>query len=104
MDNTQELIDKLTNAISFKFKEDATSPGLTISRLKRNTYYCSVVRYPNGSKSVGSKVIVCKSEDTTLAGAVAKIAVLFVKTLDAQPDPLQTLAEATRTINLPSPY
>jgi hypothetical protein len=103
MDNTQELIDKLTNAISFKFKEDATSPGLTISRLKRNTYYCSVVRYPAGSTTGGfykNKVVVCKAEDSTLAGAVEKVTVAFLKIANTQPDPLQALAAAAKDLNV----
>lgn len=97
---TQQLIEKLTNAISFKFKDDATSPGLTISHLKTNSFYCSVVRYPKGSATVKNKVVVCKSEDNTLAGAVEKVAVAFLKVANTQPDPLQALAEAARSINV----
>jgi hypothetical protein len=92
-DNTQELINKLTNAISFKFKEDGTSPGLTISRL-RNSYYCSVVRYPKGSAlSTKNKVVVCKAEADTLDSALKTVAKEFVNLAKVQRDPLQELSD-----------
>jgi hypothetical protein len=90
MDTTEQLIDKLTNAVSFKFKEDATSPNLTISRLRKG-YYCSVVRYTKGA-APKNKVVVCKAEADTLASAVEKVAVAFLKVANPQPDPLQELA------------
>lgn len=92
MDNTQELIDKLTNAISFKFKEDATSPGLTISRLRRG-FYCSVVRYPKGAATAKNKVVVCKAEAADLDSAIKSVALAFLIALNHRPDPIQELAE-----------
>src|SRR5271166_2147544 len=91
MYKTQELIDKLTNAISFKFKEDGTSPNLTISRLRKG-YYCSVVRYPKGAPTLKNKVVVCKAEASDLDAALKAIAVSFLVFADPQPDPLQELA------------
>lgn len=96
MNTTQELIDKLTNAISFKFKEDATSPNLTISRL-RHGYYCSVVRYTKGAAPKG-KVVVCKAEADTLDNALKGVTVAFLKVAAPQADPLQQLAEAAKDI------
>ena len=97
MDKTQELIDKLTNAISFKFKEDGTSPNLTISRLRKG-YYCSVVRFPKDAPKGKTKVVVCKAEADTQVQAVEKVAVAFLKVADPQPDPLQQLADAAKDI------
>ena len=101
MNTTQELIDKLTNAISFKFKEDATSPNLTISRL-RHGYYCSVVRYTKGAASKGKvvvcKVVVCKAEADTLDNALKGVTVAFLKVAAPQANPLQQLAEAAKDI------
>jgi len=57
--DVSQLIDKLTNAVSFKFKDDATSPNLTISKL-RTGYYCSVVRYSKQG-AAQKKVVVCKA-------------------------------------------
>jgi len=85
-----QLIDKLTAAVSYKFKEDATSPNLTISRLRNGHYYCSVVRY---AKSGGSqkKVVVCKSETPNLEDSVKNVVNAFLKIAQPQPDPLQEL-------------
>lgn len=95
-DNMQELIDKLTNAISYKFKEDGTSPGLTISRL-RHGYYCSVVRYPKGgAASLKNKVIVCKAEGDTLDSALKSVATQFVTVAKANRDPLQELSDIVK--------
>lgn len=96
MNDTQELIDKLTNAISFKFKEDQTSPGLTISRLKRG-YYCSVVRY-TGAFAKGSKIVVCKAEGDTLGAALRSVAKEFVTLSKVQKDPLQELNDIVKGV------
>lgn len=97
MSNVQEVIDKLTNAISYKFKDDGTSPGLTISRLKQGQYYCSVVRYPSGAASKKNKVVVCKAEASTLEDAVKGVAVAFLVHADYKPNPIEALAELAGT-------
>lgn len=93
MDTTQQLIDTLTQAISFKFKEDGTRPGLTISKLRKG-YYCSVVRYPAAKKG---KQIVCKAEAATLEEALKGVTVAFLVAADHRPDPIQQLAELAST-------
>jgi hypothetical protein len=95
-DNTQELIDKLTNAISFKFKDDTTSPNLTISRLKRG-FYCSVVRY-TGAFAKGSKIVVCKAEADNLGDALQSVAKEFVSLAKVQRDPLQELSDIVKGV------
>ena len=95
MDTTQNLIDKLTNAISFKFKDDATSPNLTISKL-RKSYYCSVVRYTKGPQAK-NKVIVCKAEGDSLDAALKGVTLAFLVYADPQPDPIQELVKLTET-------
>lgn len=88
--DTLELINKLTSAVSYKYKDDATSPNLTISKLRNGHYYCSVVRY---AKSGGSqkKQVVCKSETPLLEDAVKNVVNAFLKVAQPQPDPLQEL-------------
>lgn len=87
--NTQELIDKLTKAISFKYKTDKTAPGLTVAALKKG-YYCSVVRY-EGAFGVG-KQVVCKAKADTLDGALAEVANQFLKTMPSKTvDPIDEL-------------
>lgn len=85
-----QLIDKLTTAVSFKFKDDGTSPNVTISKLRNGHYYCSVVRY---AKSGGSqkKVVVCKAETSNLEDSVKNVVAAFLKIAAPQPDPLQEL-------------
>jgi hypothetical protein len=92
MDNTQELIDKLTSAISYKFKEDGMRPNLTVSRL-RHGYYCSVVRFPAGEK----KQVVCKAESDNLADALKGVTAAFLVSVDSKPDPIQELAAMVMT-------
>jgi hypothetical protein len=84
-----QLIDKLTNAVSFKFKDDATSPNLTISKL-RHGYYCSVVRYSKNG-AIQKKVVVCKATASNLEDAVKTVVTEFLKVAQPQPDPLQEL-------------
>ena len=93
MDTTEQLIDTLTNAISYKFKEDGTRPNLTISKLRKG-YYCSVVRYPVAKKG---KVVVCKAEAATLDEALKGVTVAFLVFADHQPDPIQRLADLAQT-------
>ena len=93
MDTTQNLIDKLTNAISFKFKEDGTRPNLTISKLRKG-YYCSVVRFPAAKKG---KVVVCNAEAATLDEALKGVTVAFLVFADHQPDPIQELVKLAET-------
>lgn len=99
MTNVEQIIDKLTDAISYKFKEDATSPGLTISKL-RHGYYCSVVRYPQGGAAdKKNKVIVCKATASTLDLAVKEVAKRFVEVVKTQPtNPLEALGEVVKGI------
>lgn len=87
--STEQLMDKLTNAVSFKFKEDKTAPGVTVSRLKKG-YYCSVVRY-SGAFAKG-KQVVCHARGDDLHTAIKTLATSFVA-MTAQPaDPVQELS------------
>lgn len=88
--NTQALLDKLTKAISFTYKEDKTAPGLTVSALKKG-YYCSVVRY-DGAFGAG-KVVICKAKSDTLDGALQDVAHQFLSLSARVKDPVQELGE-----------
>jgi hypothetical protein len=96
MTNVQELIDKLASAISFKFKEDGTSPNLTISKL-RHGYYCSVVRYAKGTPAPKNKVVVCKFTGDTLESAVKGVVSEFLKVAKPEPDPVQELDSLSKS-------
>lgn len=86
--NTEVLLDKLAKAVSFKFKDDKTAPGVTISVLKKG-YYCSVVRY-SGAFAKGKEVI-CSAKANTMATAIEETAKLFLTKVLPVRDPLQEL-------------
>lgn len=88
--NTDQLVDKITKAISHKYKEDKTAPGLTIASLKKG-FYCSVVRY--GGAFGRDKKVVCNAKANTLAEALKGVAVMFLTLNDTPKDPVQELSE-----------
>ena len=92
--DTQVLIDKLTKAISHKYREDKTAPGLTVSAPKKG-YYCSVVRY-DGTFGAG-KVVVCKAKSDTLNGALQDVASKFLSLAEQPKDPVQELSDLVRS-------
>jgi hypothetical protein len=88
--NTEQLMDKLTKAVSFKYATDKTAPGVTVASLKKG-YYCSVVRY-DGAFARG-KVVVCSAKGETLPLALKELANKFVG-ISAQPkNPMQELGD-----------
>lgn len=93
--NTQVLLDTLIRAVSFKYKEDKTCPGVTISRLK-NGYYCSVVRYE--AAFAKGKSVVCSAKADTLDSALQNLAATFLSSVKVQPDPLQELNTLVRGV------
>ncbi len=94
MTDVTNLIDKLTSAVSFKFKEDATSPNVTISKLRKG-YYCSVVRYTKGP-AAKNKIVVCSASADTLEGAVKGVTDSFLKVAKPELNPLQELDNLIR--------
>jgi hypothetical protein len=91
--DTTILLDKLTKAVAFKFKEDKTAPGVTVSLLKKG-YYCSVVRY-DGAFAKG-KQVVCSARADSLHLALQETAKVFLTTVNVAPDPLQELDSTLR--------
>lgn len=87
--DVSQLLDKLTNAVSFKFKDDGTSPNVTISKLRQG-YYCSVVRYAKQG-ATQKKVVVCKAQAASLEDAVKGVVGAFLKVAAPNPDPIQLL-------------
>ncbi len=91
--DTQVLLNKLTQAVSFQFKDDKTSPGVTVSALKKG-FYASVVRY-TGAIAKG-KVVVCSARGDTLDAALEGCAKEFLVKVNSQPDPVQQLDTLVR--------
>lgn len=88
--DTDQLLDKLTNAVTFKYKEDKTAPGVTVSKLKKG-YYCSVVRY-NQAFAKG-KQVVCTARGDNLPGTLLTLAQTFVSMNATPKDPVQLLSD-----------
>jgi hypothetical protein len=84
----EHLVDKLTKAVSYKYREDLTVPGLTIAALKKG-YYCSIIRY-DAAFAHGKRVI-CKSTKDTLLLALQDVANQFIDIADGPKDPVQEL-------------
>jgi len=88
--DTDQLLNKLTNAVSYRFNEDKTSPGVTVSRLKSG-YYCSVVRYEGAFGK--DKQVVCKARGDSLSSALELLARSFVAMSNQPKNPVQELEE-----------
>jgi hypothetical protein len=86
--NTEVLIDKLTKAISYRYRDDKTAPGLTVSALKKG-YYCSVVRYTDAFAK--GKTVVCKTKADSLTDALKDLTEQFLNTQTVPADPIQDL-------------
>jgi len=91
--NTLVLLDKLTQAVSYQYKTDKTSPGVTVSSLKKG-YYASVVRYSDAFAK--GKSVVCSARGDTLDQALEGVAKEFLVKANVQPDPLQQLDTLVR--------
>lgn len=58
--DTKVLIEKLTKALSFKYPNDRSMPGVTIAFLRNGNFYASLVRYQPDKK------VIHKGEDKDL--------------------------------------
>jgi hypothetical protein len=95
--NTEILIDKLTKAISYRYRDDKTAPGLTVSALKKG-YYCSVIRYEGAFAR--DKVVVCKAKADTLTVALNDLTTQFLGAQVTPKDPVQDLRDSFIKTNL----
>lgn len=91
--DTQVLLDKLTRAVSYQYKDDKTSPGVTVSALRKG-YYASVVRYSEAFAK--GKTVVCSARGDTLDQALEGVAKEFLVKINSQPDPVQQLDTLVR--------
>lgn len=93
--STDIILNKLIKAVSFKFKEDLTAPGVTVSFLKNGEYYCSVVRYHEAFAK--GKEVVCSGHGLSLHDAVLNAAQSFLKIVVPTPDPITDLGATIRS-------
>lgn len=95
--DTSILINKLIKAITYKYRDDRIVPGLIISYLATDNYYCSIVRYSGLMAS--NKEIVCKSTRDNLFDALKDIANDFSHIAFEEQNPIQELCSFMRDIN-----
>lgn len=96
---TEQLINKITKAITFQYKTDATAPGLTVSNLKTGEYYCSIVRWTGSGKSA-KKTVVCKARSTSLDESLKELAKQFLSLNKVPRNPVQELGELVLPIKV----
>ena len=92
---TQNLLDKLTKAVCYNYKDDATRPGITVSFLRDNSYYVSIVRHvKNATSKTVAKKVVCNATASTLDEALKATAKKFLNSKNDVPkNPIQELSE-----------
>jgi hypothetical protein len=93
------LLDKLTKAVTFTFKEDKTAPGVTVASLRNGgQYYCSVVRY-DGAFAKGKKVV-CSATGPTIGAAIKAVAdeFLFNTSIKVVKNPLDELSDLIKGV------
>lgn len=91
---TEQLVSALTQAISYKFRDDKTAPGLTVSALKKG-YYCSIVRYDG--PFAREKKVICKAKADTLDAALRGVADQFLTNNKTPKDPVQELGDLLKS-------
>lgn len=91
--STEQLVDKLTKAISYRYKEDKTVPGITVASLKKG-YYCSIVRF--GGPFGRDKKVLCSAKADTLDSALKEVAAKFLSMSNAPKDPVQELNDLVK--------
>lgn len=96
MMSTQQLIDKLTKAITYQYKADATAPGLTVSSLKNGEYYCSIVRW-TGTGKTAKKSVVCKARNSSLDNTLKELAQQFLSLNQRIKTPVDELGDLVQT-------
>jgi len=84
-----QIIAKITKAITHAFKTDGTAPGLTVAWLSHNqSFYVSVVRWIEGEK-----VVACSAQNAELNTALFELAGKFLVAHPPVKSPVEELAE-----------
>lgn len=86
-----ELLTKLTKAVSYAFRKDATCPGVLFSTLKDGSVYASIVRYGNDDGFKNGKKVVCKVSASDAETALNALSKEFLKTAQQEPNPIDVL-------------
>ena len=87
-----QLLVKLSKAVSYAFRKDGTCPGVLVSTLKDGDIYVSIVRY--GSQFPSGKKIVCKFQASNLKTALLEVSNEFVNEIKLDNNPIDDLRDA----------
>ncbi len=91
---SDQLMVKLTEAVTYKFGDDKTAPSIITSKLKKGGSYCSVVRY--GGPFARDKKVICKATAADLTSALKELATKFVALAVEPKNPVQELTELVK--------
>ncbi len=81
----EQLLLKLTAAVSYHYNTDPIKPGLVFSMLKNNECYCSIVRY---GKTSQDKIVIFSAKGPSFKNVLDSVAIDFLnmlRSLDANP-------------------
>jgi hypothetical protein len=97
MINTDKLLAQLTRAVSYAYKQDATSPGVLVSSLKDGSVYTSIVRY--ASSFPKGKKVMFNAKGATLNEALDSLIENFLKGVSAEMNPIDSLRNLVQNDN-----
>lgn len=89
MDQTANLLDKLTQAVSFKYP-GKVAPGVLISHLPNKQYYVSILQY--GSNHMDKKVM-HSAKHESLEHALKTVTQEFLRKNRPQTNPVEELVK-----------
>lgn len=90
--SNDELLELLTQAVSFKYPTDAVRPGVIVSSLRNGQFYVAVHRY---GSTVKNKEIVHKATCANLGEALKKVSTQVVGK-QSQDNPVDKLRAALK--------
>lgn len=88
----EELMEKLTAAVSFKYKESHPAPSVLTSKLPNGKFYASVVKYSSHT----DKDVMHKSTRDTLRECVEDLAEQLLATTVVKRNPMDELSDFVR--------
>ena len=87
--NVEQLLNKLSKAVSYTYRKDGTCPGVLISTLKDGDVYISIVRY--GKEYPNGKKVVCKYQSSNLKTSLMMVSKLFIESSIQEQNPIESL-------------
>ncbi len=89
--STEQLLEQLSKAVSYAYREDGTCPSVLISSLRDKEFYVSIVRY--GAQFANNKSVICNTQDVSLREALLKLTTLFLNKVVVKKNPIDSLRD-----------